>query len=300
MMAYQGGFVVSVIVDGKPVREYNSDGTRTCKIPFNSEYSLRLKNKTKGRALASITIDGTEVLTGNKKLVLGKGETVDIERFIDDLNSGNKFKFISLEEGAASGEIQDPTLEENGFIEVKFYKEKISHIKKNVKGGLLKKPKKLRTYGSKGGGQSASTDSILRDANTKSRRINADEDSVSNCFFTHTEPFFGDTYGSTLEPQSMDWMELESEKGATVEGSHSSQQFTMTTDHFETEYHPETVVLQLRAPAEVRCGFGVFLKNKKRPAAVFYEKTDALGYASDLDDDLQVTLKPISDISQYL
>jgi len=297
-MAYQGGLVVSVIVSGKPVREYNADGTRTCKIPFNSEYSLRLKNKSKGRALASITIDGMEVLTGNKKLVLGRGQTVDVERFIDDLNSGNKFKFISLEEGAASGEIQDPTSEENGIIEVKFYKEKFPPKKRYLhthnKGGFnpLLRGKGKKLGGRIGGSASWSNDTTSADLY---KEVSNTSHIDTNCF--HPGTVFGSEETEILEPQSLD---LESEKGATVEGSHSSQQFQMTTEHFETEWVPEIVTLQLRAPAQVCSGFGVFLKNKKRPTAVFYEKTDALAYTSDLDDDLQVTLKPISDISQYL
>jgi len=123
MMAYQAGVVVSIIVNGKPVREFNYNGQRTCRIPFGSEYKIRLKNKTGKRLSISIDIDGTDALCF-KNLILYKDTEVELERFVDDLDRGKKFKFISLEEGERTGEIQDPTNKSNGLISIKAYKEK--------------------------------------------------------------------------------------------------------------------------------------------------------------------------------
>ena len=106
MMAYNNKFVVSVLVSGKPLRELNVQGKRTCTIPFGSEYKIRIKNRNNIRAMASLSIDGTDVLCG-KRIILGPNETVDLERFVDDKDSGSKFKFISLEQGEQTGEIQD-------------------------------------------------------------------------------------------------------------------------------------------------------------------------------------------------
>lgn len=123
MMAYQEGIVASIMVDGKPLREFNHSGRRTCKIPFGSEYSIRLKNKSNLRALISVDIDGTDVLC-YKQLVMRPHDQIQLERFVDELDSGSKFKFISLEEGIKTGEIQDPTSKENGIIRIKYYKER--------------------------------------------------------------------------------------------------------------------------------------------------------------------------------
>jgi hypothetical protein len=123
MMAYQKGVVASIIVDGKPVREFNFKDQRTCKIPFGTEYKIRLKNKTNSRVLISVDIDETDVLCF-KRLILEKNCEMELERFVDDLGCGNKFKFISLEEGTKTGEIQDPTNKNNGLITIKAYKEK--------------------------------------------------------------------------------------------------------------------------------------------------------------------------------
>ena len=45
MAAYQSQFVASVICNNQPLREVNKNGRRTCIIPFDSEYKLRLKNQ---------------------------------------------------------------------------------------------------------------------------------------------------------------------------------------------------------------------------------------------------------------
>jgi len=100
-MGYSNGFVASIILKNKPLREFKYGGKRTVKVPFGSEYIIRLKNKSKEPALVDVSIDGTDVLNG-AELVLKAGETMDLERFVDDNSKGKKFKYISLEEGASS------------------------------------------------------------------------------------------------------------------------------------------------------------------------------------------------------
>jgi len=139
MMAYNQGCIASIIVDENPIREFNYKNQRTCRVPFGSEYSIRLKNKTSGRCLVSVFIDGTDVLNFHK-LILRPNSDIDLERFIDDLIQGRKFKFVSLEEGMKTGEIQDPSSKENGVVTIKFYKEII--------------PRSLFNSGCKGGGSS--------------------------------------------------------------------------------------------------------------------------------------------------
>jgi hypothetical protein len=135
MMAYQGHsslvdakFVVTILVDGKPLREFREDDIRTVKIPFGSEYTIRIKSKYIRRAKASILIDGTEVFTGGKQLIIPALGTVDVERFVDSLDSGKKFKFVSIEEGTKTGQIQDPTSTDNGTIKIYVYPEIVSTV----------------------------------------------------------------------------------------------------------------------------------------------------------------------------
>jgi outer membrane receptor for Fe3+-dicitrate len=53
-MVYSSKFVVSILVDGKFLKERN-DGI--CEIPFDSTYQIQLKNKHSKRAKASLYID---------------------------------------------------------------------------------------------------------------------------------------------------------------------------------------------------------------------------------------------------
>lgn len=110
MMAYQNNFVVSIIVNSKPVREYNEEGTRVCHIPFDSEFTIRLKNKSRKRAQVKVRIDGTDV-TSAGKIILEPQETRDLDRF----EGGRRFKFISL--------APDPTEKPNELISVDFWPE---------------------------------------------------------------------------------------------------------------------------------------------------------------------------------
>ena len=109
---YNEGFVVAVKVGDRFVEE-KSDGKFV--VPFNSEYSLRLKNRNNRKAVARIYIDGEEV---NKlgSFILDANATLDLERFVNDLDSGNKFRFVPL----SNSSVKDKNNGENGIIEARF------------------------------------------------------------------------------------------------------------------------------------------------------------------------------------
>lgn len=113
MMAYDSGHVVSVLINGQVKREQNEASERTVRIPFDSEYALRIKNKTNLRSLVKVLIDGTVCA---ERLLLRPGQSLDLERFVidGDLTKGNRFKFVRLN----NPNVQDPTAGENGLIEV--------------------------------------------------------------------------------------------------------------------------------------------------------------------------------------
>lgn len=88
-MMYHNKFVVAVKVHGAVLREFNDQ----VYVPFGSEYSLLLKNLNSGRALVSISIDGVDIADGEKFVIHPDG-SIDIERFVTNNHSGNRFKFI--------------------------------------------------------------------------------------------------------------------------------------------------------------------------------------------------------------
>lgn len=88
-MAYQNKFVVSVIHDGKIVKEANANPS-VATLPFGSEYGLRLRNRNDKRCSAKVFLDNEHVGTW----------VIDKDSFIDVYRPANKdaaFKFVSLD-----------------------------------------------------------------------------------------------------------------------------------------------------------------------------------------------------------
>jgi hypothetical protein len=120
---YKNSFVVSIHDTKKNVLRENKE--KEVFLPFDSEYGIKLKNNNSRKAVAEVTIDGTNVL-GSNKLVIDVDSFVDLERFcIDgDVKKGNKFKFVKAGVEDPHPDIQDPTSPENGNIKVRFWLEK--------------------------------------------------------------------------------------------------------------------------------------------------------------------------------
>ena len=87
---YNQKLLASIKVNGKILREFKDQ----VYVPFSSEYSVLLKNLNTVRAIVNVFIDGTNVVPGG--LVLDAGKEIELERSIknNNLNEGNKFKFI--------------------------------------------------------------------------------------------------------------------------------------------------------------------------------------------------------------
>ena len=115
---YSNNFVMCVLVNDKPQKEL---GNGSVIIPFNSEYSLRFRNKNKRRAVVKFFIDG-ECVSGNG-YVIPANSFIDIERHAD---TPMKFKFVDLDSDDAIdfGKNGPNTDKTKGVIEARFYLEK--------------------------------------------------------------------------------------------------------------------------------------------------------------------------------
>lgn len=118
MMSYSNKFVMCVMVDGQPVKSLANGETR---IPFNSEYVLRFKNKHNRRAVVKFFIDGENV-SGAGYVISGNSH-VDIKRHA---SHDAAFKLVPLDSWQAvdagkSGSNED---KQKGVIEARFYLEK--------------------------------------------------------------------------------------------------------------------------------------------------------------------------------
>jgi len=87
-MMYNNKLACAIKNNGKVLREEGD----TVKLPFGCEYSILLKNLNSVRALVDVEIDGTKVSEGG--FVVNPNESIDIERFVKDVDKGNRFKFI--------------------------------------------------------------------------------------------------------------------------------------------------------------------------------------------------------------
>jgi len=126
---YKDKFVLSVIHDEYPVREFGERENKRVALPFNSEYKIRLKNKNSKGCTARVFIDDKKA-TMLGDLIISAGTSVNLERFIDNsLEVGKKFKFVSL----MDPNVDDPTSSGNGIIRVEFrLAKKENGIKINV------------------------------------------------------------------------------------------------------------------------------------------------------------------------
>jgi len=222
---YNQQFVLAVLKNNSPVREI--DGKIT--LPFGSEYKIRLKNKNNVRAKARVWIDGRQV-SGLGDFILHAGETLDLERFLDEsMSEGNRFKFVSL----SDSRVNDPTDTENGIIKVEFYLEQINPINLNWNIPIYPVyPSKGPTYPTypivdntgAGGGYRATTTTTF----------------TSNS-----------TLSSTESVAQSNYIASPGQAGATVEGSNSNQRFVEGAD-FETSTFPTTLTLKIQGPRKRR------------------------------------------------
>ena len=200
---YRNQLIAIVKKDGQPLRE--TEG-KFVYLPFNSEYSIELKNQSNRRAVASIKIDGTDVLGGDEIIIPAYG-SVPIERFITngDLSKGKKFKFVPL----SDSKVQDPSSAENGLVEIEVWFEKPPEISYYDASHL----QKLRNRPRSMGGQQTNS---AADKSSTEKRIFPDSGNVMYCC-------------SAINSFDTSLSRSVGSVGATVEGSVSVQSFVTGT-----------------------------------------------------------------------
>lgn len=121
-MVYKKNFVACIKVGGQILRESND----RVELPFGSEYSILLKNLDSVRMQARISIDGKDA-TG--WVIVNPNQDVEVERFIEDLTKGNRFKFIERTERIEQHRGIKP---EDGLVRIEFKREKVYEAPKVV------------------------------------------------------------------------------------------------------------------------------------------------------------------------
>ena len=113
-MVYNNNFVAVIKCNGKILREVSKENDVI--LPFGAEYSILLKNLDNRRAVAEVSIDGTDVLDG-RRLVIDANDDTELKGVMVNNAVKNAFKFIQKTE-----KIQDHRGDkiDDGFIRIKF------------------------------------------------------------------------------------------------------------------------------------------------------------------------------------
>ncbi len=113
-MVYNNNFVAVIKCNGKILREVSNENDVI--LPFGAEYSILLKNLDNRRAVAEVSIDGTDVLDG-RRLVIDANDDTELKGVMVNNAVKNAFKFIQK-----TKKIQDHRGDkiDDGFIRVKF------------------------------------------------------------------------------------------------------------------------------------------------------------------------------------
>lgn len=255
-MAYDQGHVACVIVSGQVKREQAEGSERTVRIPFDSEYAIRIKNKTNYRSLVKVLIDGTVCA---ERLLLRPQQSIDLERFVidGDLSKGKRFKFVT----AQNPNVQDPTAGENGLIQVIVEPESQYTYAYNPTPNWS-----IWNFIQNGGGIGGCTNGVASgggaysgqpiggtymNVSSNGQAANGSSNgsiAVSNCTGSAFTTQAGMTYTSnTMSPPTA---AMPKDLGATVEGSVSNQRFVETNEWFQT-LSPFTIPIRLRGPKVV-------------------------------------------------
>jgi hypothetical protein len=251
-MVYKERFVTVVKSNGKILREH--DGVVT--LPFQSEYSLLMKNLESRKVEVKITIDGQDVLNGSTLLVM-PNSTFDLEGFLVGYRTTNKFKFIQK-----TSEIIEHRGDkiDDGLIRVEFTFEKAKPEKKQIIHDHIhycshcycypctchKWPHLTTWYYSGQNLRSSSPNWTVGSAATGQAKGEAH--SVYNCSLT-TDSCALSQRGFA---ESSNFINVEPlvDEGITVKGSESNQRFSVGTID-ELEENSNVIIIKLRGTDSV-------------------------------------------------
>lgn len=247
---YSNRAACAIKVNGKVLREFKD----TVYIPFGSEYSILIKNLNTKRAIFNIFIDGDNIVPGG--LVLNAGQEVDLERAIrnNNLNEGNKFKFIER-----IGKIEDHRgiKLEDGLIRVEYQFEKIFQRQDGIQWNHV-------TLGGQpynGYPTYTTNNAVLRSSGSVHDGAACADYAYASCNMAVGATLTGSSASLTASaaPQT--------ETGITVPGSKSEQKF-VTASWFATEPEKHNIILKLLGETEDNKAIREPITVKKKPKCV--------------------------------
>lgn len=224
---YRNMLAAAVKANGKFLREFGDK----VYVPFGQEYSLFIRNMASVRAQVKVSIDDQDVLNGSS-LVVDSNGSINIERYLKDLDKGNKFKFI---ERTKSVEDHRGAKVADGLIRIEF------QFERKVYPTLYRNPpvwsdpgyKPEHTwYGTRLGGQLWN---------------GTYEKSFTTCAVGQTATSTDSTFASSSVTRGL----ATNDVGITVPGSESNQKFQVCSG-FPLQDEVNVMVIQLLGETEDR------------------------------------------------
>jgi hypothetical protein len=231
-MTYQSNLVASVKANHKIVKESRSQGNVIVYIPFGTEYSILFKNLHARKASVRVSIDGTDVLYG-KSLLIEPNKELELKRFLNDLNKGNKFKFIEKTE-----EISDHRGDkiDDGIIRIEY------QFEAPYADYFVNPAWWTTTFGG--------TQYTIQNNTLRSIKVGAAPTMKSSDTSVNTMTCFASTVSSAPE-------------GITVQGSASNQQFQQGhIGTLESQIHVINIVLKGRATLDEEIQKVIYSRDK--------------------------------------
>jgi hypothetical protein len=263
-MMYSEKFAVAIKVGGKVLRERGD----TVHIPFGTEYTIMLKNLNTVRALVTVTIDNTDVGNG-VSFVVPPNDTVHLERFVKDFNTGNRFKFIERTAGIEQHRGIDIS---DGLIRVEYQFERVSIPLSwnNTKVDTWPKYRDTGTPTFRPYGDLMGNSNTYGDAGSNTVRGRESYDTHLTSTFSSnatSSNVKGLSANASDTPQYINMAAVTNDVGITVPGSISNQLFH-TTASFLTESASYAIVIRLLGVTEQKTPVKTAVTVKSKPRCV--------------------------------
>lgn len=256
VMVYKERFVAVLKSNGKILREHDSVVT----LPFQSEYSILMKNLESRKAQVKITIDGKDVLDGS--LLVMPNSTFELEGFLEGCRTTNKFKFIQKTKEIIEhrGDKID-----DGLIRVEFIYEKAKPERKQIIHDhihycsncycypcVCHKPWRTTSWYYSGSNlRTSSPNFTVGSGTTSGARGQAVGGTASYNCSLNSESFAPQQTGQVVS-DSINFVSVEPlvDEGITVKGSESNQRFSIGSIG-ELEENSNVIIIKLRGTDSV-------------------------------------------------
>lgn len=125
----KSNYELSVLVNGRPIKEYGHRGLTFIEGRKNQPYTIRFRNNSARRCLAVVSIDGIDVVDGKPATQESRGyivpayAAVEIKGWRTSTETVNDFVFTTKPEGYSAQSQQDDS--NSGVVSVKVFDEQI-------------------------------------------------------------------------------------------------------------------------------------------------------------------------------